>query len=304
MGLSPMILKDRITRGMGFGATARAAMDFSARSGANSVLINDRRPLGSTIELVSKFNAGRLNPAPFQHAFVSLYMQNDRGFPEMAVKDLQTTRHGDYKDTAIFLRKAIDIPGGIDIALYPVDVPRRIENAAWESKFAGNAFQFVTENDVNNYKTPPYIKSIYSVEEKKDTFDPSRGLQRLNDVLDHVENPVVIKTAIKRSIHGSAERREHAATDFDKKFETGYRREVTGVAMENTRLPVKKVILDIIKDAIELQYTHTFDEQETCDFLERNSSGYKSGIKDKDLAAFKKATRRLLERSKCLKWHK
>jgi len=308
-------------RSVVYAAISRASMDFMARRfDENGVLINEHHPLGSTIDRISNlFDAGRIRPASFQHAFVSFYMKNDREFPDRVVESLEIANHENYKDTGTLMQKAIAIPGGISIALYPDDVPADIERAAWKSKFAGDAFQFVTDKDLTSYRTPPYIKSIYSKNvngKKEEMFDSIRGLYRLKNVLANVNNPVILKTVIKQSIIESKERSRAAKFDFDRSAEKSMLDAIGRVAFRNNRLAVRKAILDII-DHDEFQtgrnqygvgnysYFNTIPAKLTCDFLKRSSVGHDSkDIKDKELLGFKKAARKLLVRRRCIKYER
>jgi hypothetical protein len=305
---------------MAVNAPSRAAVDFSTKLGSVNVFINHHRQLGSTVERTGSVPNFRIRPETFQHAFVMEYMKHDRSFPRESSDKLEGVAHEDYINTARLLRKSIAIPGGIDIALYPDDTPVT-EHDLWASKFAKDAFKHVTEDDATGNRIPPYIKSIYKPRSeyisgsKEKVFDYIIGLHRLKEVLAHVENPVVIKHVIKKSISESKERWNAATFDFDKRTERGTFEAIGRVAFKNNRLVVRKAILDAIDHdkwsstghhgTTSYSYFHQIPRGFTCDFLKRSSIGHDSKeIKDKELRKFKKEARKLLVDRGCIKYER
>jgi len=302
-------------------AMSRAAVDLSTKLGSVQVFINHHRQLGSTVERTSAVPNFRLRPETFQHAFVMEYMKNGRAFPRESSDKLEHVAHEDHVNTDRLLRKAVSIPGGIDIALYPDDAPPDVEHAAWASDFAKDAFGYMTDQDITSYRVPPYIKSIYKPRSEyvsgstEKLFDSLLGLHRLKQVLAHVENPVVIKHVIKQSIVDAKNRLGAATLDFDKRSERGTFEAIGKIAFKNKRLVVRKAILDMIDDdkwpstghhgTTSYSYFHHIPREFTCDFLKRSSAGHDSKeIKDKDLRKFKRAARKMLVERGCIKYER
>ena len=309
LGLSPMVIYTVLVKSTAGSARSRAMMDIAtAIAGSNGVLSNHNKPLAHVIESVTNFDDGILKPRAFQHAFVADYMKHGKSFPEESVRNIERVEHGNYKDTGDLLQKSVSIPGGISIALYPGDLPPKIETVAWRSKYAGDAFQFVTKEDVQNFRAPPYVKSIYNAKtrtvigttEKNEPIISDKGvnLWRAKKVLDNVNNRVILADVITRSLDAAHELIEKARIDLDKQLAREEQKALARMALKSTRLPVREVVLDRI------ERRGTFNKVEACDFLKRSARGSDSAVKNKDLAKFKKRARKALESGNCLKWHK
>jgi hypothetical protein len=273
----PAVDRPSLPKHMVIYSKSRAAVDLFTNTGESGAIRNrDRddvgtRPLGSTVEKdYPRSKLGEIPPPSFQHVLVGEYMRGSNGFDPRRDKQfwtLQNAYHGDFSSTGKILERVIPARGGIDVVLASKNLPAGIENEAWGSPEAHNAFSSITDRDVKKENLPDYIAQMSTKDENVRIID----VEKVRRIASTLDNPVVIKHAIQTAL---SDLHSNYNGGFGDKFIPEWKRQyadLESIALKPRRVPAYKASMQIIDEEFldNNGKMFTFGTGDACNFLLR-----------------------------------